>query len=162
MSECSEYLEKWNLGNITDYSKYQFKRHIKKNILKKNKADLLQRAEGLKKVNAENYENCEFKIKDYFKTLKIQSSRIIFKRNCFMLKTIRSNFKSDKRYKAEGYLCPDCLDLDSPVRHQDTQQALANCQGNSDLRQGLVLNDLKQEADYYQSIITRRIQKFGG
>ena len=95
---------------------------------------MLQRAESLKKVNIESYEMCEFKIKDYFKTLNLNSSRIIFRRNSFMLKTIRSNFKSDQRYKAEGYLCPDCLTLDSPVSHQDTQAALANCQGNSDLR----------------------------
>ena len=79
-----------------------------------------------------------------------------------MLKTIRSNFKSDRRYKAEDYLCPDCLALDTPVSHQDTQEALATCQGNSDLRQGLELNNLKQEAEYYQSIIERRIKNFGG
>ena len=79
-----------------------------------------------------------------------------------MLKTVRTNFKSDNRYKAEGYLCPDCLILNPSVRHQDTQEALATCQGNSDLRQGLQLSNLKQEAEYYQKIMTRRIQKFGG
>ena len=116
----------------------------------------------MKKVKIENYENGDFKIKEYFKSLNLHSSRTIFRKNSFMLKTVRSNFKSDKRYKAEDYQCPDCLALDPPVSHQDTQEALATCQGNSDLRQGLELGNLKQEATYYQAIIARRLQKYGG
>ena len=162
VTECEEYFQKWKLGNITDYSKQQFERMIKKNLARKNMADLLERAKNMKKVKKEDYESSEFKIKEYFKQLNLHDSRTIFRKNSFMLKTVRSNFKSDKRYKAESYLCPDCLTLDPPVSHQDTQEALATCQGNSDLRQGINLNDLKQEAKYYQSITTRRIQKFGG
>ena len=162
VTQCKEYLDRWKVGEIRNYSKVQFKRMIRKKMLVQNFEDLSDRAKGLKKVNIENYDKSEFKLKDYFKSLNLQSSRIIFRRNSHMLKTVRTNFKSDKKYKAEGFLCPDCLTLDPPVSHQDTQEALATCQGNSDLRQGLDLSQLKQEADYYQSIITRRTQKFGG
>ena len=162
VTQCKEYLDRWKVGEIRNYSKVQFKRMIRKKMLVQNFEDLSDHAKGLKKVNIENYDKSEFKLKDYFKSLNLQSSRIIFRRNSHMLKTVRTNFKSDKKYKAEGFLCPDCLTLDPPVSHQDTQEALATCQGNSDLRQGLDLSQLKQEADYYQSIITRQTQKFGG
>ena len=162
VTQCGEYLAKWGVSDIRNYTKVQFKKLIRKKMLAQNLEDLLDREKGTKKVNINDYNNCEFKLKEYFKTLNLNSSRMIFRRNSHMLKTVRSNFKSDKRYKAEGFLCPDCLAPDPPISHQDTQEALATCQGNRDLRQGLDLSQLKQEADFYQSIIARRIQKFGG
>ena len=86
---------------------------------------------------------------------------MIFRRTAGMLKTVAMNFKSDKRYKAEGFLCPDCLALDPPVNHLDTQEALFTCQGNSDLRQGLDLNILTDEAKFYREITQRRSEKYG-
>ena len=144
------------------YSKHEYKKLIKRKMKSKNLLDLVQRAKNLKKVKLENYEHCEFRIQEYFETLDLQSARTIFRRNSYMLKTIRSNYKSDRKYKAEGYLCPDCLVLDPPVSHVDTQKALLTCKGNDDLRQGLDLGQLKQEATFYQSVATRRIHKFGG
>ena len=112
-------------------------------------------------MKVENYK--EFKLKDYFKQLNLMRSRIIFRKNVSLIKTIRGNYKSDKRYKSEGLLCPDCLILDPPVSHHDSQEALLElCQGNADLRQGVDLANLEEEADYYISVTTRRIQRFGG
>ena len=79
-----------------------------------------------------------------------------------MMQTVRLNFKSDKRFKAEGYLCPDCLSLDPQVSHPDHQDDLLTCQGNSDLRLHRDLSDQKQEAEYYRDVIARRVQKYGG
>ena len=85
------------MGNIKDYSKQQFKWMIKKNLARKNTADLLERAKNMKKVKKEDYKSSEFKLKEYFKQLNLHDSRTIFRKNSFMLKTVRSNFKSDKR-----------------------------------------------------------------
>ena len=79
-----------------------------------------------------------------------------------MLKTVHYNFKSDKRYIDEGYLCPDCLALDPPVSHPDNQEELLTCQGNLDLRLNRDMSDQKHEARYYRELIERRIQNHGG
>ena len=98
----------------------------------------------------------------YLKNLSLHDSRVLFRKNAYMLKTVRLNFKSDKRYKAEGYLCPDCLSLDPPVSHPDHQDELLTCQGNSDLRLNRDLSNQIHEAAYYRELIARRIQKYGG
>ena len=93
--------------------------------------------------------------------LNLKDARVIFRRNASMLQTVRYNFKSNLRYKAENYLCPDCLHLDPQVKHADTQEQLLSCRGNLDLRHGKILGELKDEAVYYREIIQRSVQMYG-
>ena len=59
-----------------------------------------------------------------------------------------------------SHLCLDCLDY--PVSHLDGQESLLSCQGNSNLRLGRPLSDIKQELEYYRKVIERRTEKYGG
>ena len=131
---------------------------MKSKIKKKNFQDLLEWSLKYKKVDTEKYKNNPHEIGSYLKNLNLHDSRILFRKNSYMLQSVRLNFKSNKRYKAEGYLCPDCQSLDPPVSHPDHQDKLLTCQGNSDLRLNRALSDLEQEAGYYRELIVRRIK----
>ena len=151
-------MEHFNCPNILEVC---LERLMKQMMMKKNTEELLSWSETYKKVDTEQYRKKELKLDPEFRRLNLQDSRIFFRKTCFLLQTVRLNFKSNKQYKAESYLCPDCLSLDPPVSHPDDQASLLTCQGNSDLRVGRDLGDLKQEIDYYRSIIARRTQKYG-
>ena len=162
VSNSMVILRQWGITNIQQYSKWSWKRLMKEKIKRKNFEELLTWSEKYKKVDTDRYKKQKFEMRSYLKTQNLEDARILFRKNSYMLKTVRLNFKSDKRYKAEGYLCPDCLSLDPPVSHPDHQEELLTCPGNSDLRLNRDLSDLKQEAGYYKELIARRIQKHGG
>ena len=64
--------------------------------------------DGYKKIDREKCEKEKREIKYYFKTMDVADSRLAFKIENFVVPTIRLNFKSDKKFKAEGWLCPYC------------------------------------------------------
>ena len=145
--------------NVQCFSKSAWKKAIKRRLKLKNDQDLLSWSSTYKKVNTDNYKNNQVKLNPSYKTLNLEDSRVLFRKNSHLLHTVRHNFKGNKKYKAEDYLCPDCLALDLPVSHPDDQDNLLLCQGNSDLRQGRDLRDIKQELAYYRAVIERRNQK---
>ena len=102
------------------------------------------------------------KRQQYFNELSLEKSRLIFRRNCGFLGSVRMNFKQDKKYKAEKYRCPDCLNLNPPLTHTDHQDFLTSCEGNKDLRTDLSLDKLEDLAEYFRRIIERRIHRYGG
>ena len=152
----------WNITNLHSYTRGAFKKLIKSKIETENQRYLLEWSKSYKKVETKNYENKPLKMQSYLMSLNLRDSRVIFRRNCYFLPCVRLNFKSDKKYKSEGYLCPDCLALDPSVSHPDHQDGLLSCLGNSDLRVGRDLTNLKQEAAYYRDVISRRTQRYGG
>ena len=50
----------------------------------------------------------KFETKNYFKTMNILQRRLYFKVLNFITPTIRANFKSDKKFRAEKFICIDC------------------------------------------------------
>ena len=162
MTTCSEILKNWNIENVELYNKWSWKRLMKSKLAIKNAEDLFQWGVNYKKINLENYNKNDLKMKSYLKDLSLKNARVIFRRNCGMIQTVRTNFKNDKRYKSERYLCPDCRHLEPPVSHTDKQDLLTSCVGNRDLREGLELSDLSQLAEYFRRVIERRTQRYGG
>ena len=158
---CLETLENWNITEIHQYSKWQFKQMIRKRISVKNREDLFSWARDYKKIKLETYDQ-NLKIKDYVKELSLAKARLIFRRNCGFLSTIRMNFKQNKKYKKEKYRCPDCTKLNPTQTHIDDQDSLISCEGNKDLRSDLNLNDLGQLAEYFRRVTERRVQRDDG
>ena len=120
---------------------------------------------NIKKIDFKQYENEEedLVLQPYFKTLNLIDSRTIFKRNSFTLNTVRENFKGNKQYRKEKYMCVNCLALDPPLEHPDNQGSLLrSCPGNLDLQQGEMMRSLEGEARFYRKVDERRVQLFGG
>ena len=134
---------------------------IRKRISVKNREDLFSWARDYKKIKLETYDQ-NLKMKDYVKELSLAKARLIFRRNCGFLSTIRMNFKQNKKYKKEKYRCPDCTKLNPTQTHTDDQDSLISCEGNKDLRSDLNLNDLGQLAEYFRRVTERRVQRDDG
>ena len=156
VSQCETTLSEWNLTNVECYSKWSWKKAIKKRLKLKNEQDLVNWGSSYKKIDTDKYCTNPLKLNSSYKTLNLKDSRVLFRKNSYLLQTVRLNFKGNKKFKSEDYLCPDCLALDPPVSHPDHQDNLLLCQGNSDLRVGKDLGDLRQELRYYRDIIERR------
>ena len=114
--------------------------------------------------------------------MNIQQCRIYFKVLNFVTPTIRKNFKSDKKFRAEKFICTDCyeeedgssentndksglLEVQISSRkyrgYSDSQtHQIQFCQANADLREGK--NILENEIDcvtFFQQLLQRRMNK---
>ena len=170
VAEVQPVLQEWNLNNIECYSKAQFKKILKNLIYEKNRKEILDWMRGYKKISLDKCKNKPHKMQDYFKKLNVQESRMKFRIDCFLVPTIRLNFKSNKKYKAEKWLCPDCTpecvtkssgppgDLSSPSLnlYADSQEHAYVCLGNSDLRQGRDLDDTRDLVTFFSELVDRR------
>ena len=170
VAELEQQLQDWNLNNIESYSKPHFKRILKELIYKKNREELLNWMKGYKKISFDYCRGRPHKMQDYFRELNIQDSRMKFRIDSFLVPTIRMNYKSHKKYKAENWLCPDCTpesvtmspsppgDLSTSLTtlHADTQEHAYVCLGNSDLREGRDLDKTRDQVAFFSDLVERR------
>ena len=86
MQECQEILNKFEITDVTQFSKCQWK----------NTNDLISKMKsGYKKIDHKLMGN--FELKPYFKTLHIYQARTKFRLHRFMTKTVKLNFESDNK-----------------------------------------------------------------
>ena len=143
---------------------------------------------GMKKIDYNICVNEKFEMKDYFKKLSVQESRLCFKIHNFLTPTVKLNFKNEKKFKALNWLCEDCLteettgsvssssepgrerervtvaNSDGTLRHlrgyRDSQQHLTHqCNANEDIRRGKTLTDDKDLVQFFKELIEKRQNK---
>ena len=187
---CQPYLVKWRMEDPSNYSKYQWKREIKSKMKQKNLEETLQWIKEYKKINYEQCRNEEYRMKEYFNTMKLSDIRMNFRRRYYMIQTIRLNFKGNKKYKSEGYRCPDCFalcqaesDTASPqnvssfslvgqdntppsdprqVAEDSQEHVQSSCLGNKDLRDGRDLDKTVELLAFFSDVRKRRTERYGG
>ena len=123
VSECQTYFAEWNLNDIISYTKSQFRKIVKDKIFHKNRLECLQSMRGLKKINMDKCSEEKFELNNFYKTLNVKESRLCFKIKYFLTPTISTNFKNDKKFKSQKYLCQDCIvksKTDSFQGHEDS------------------------------------------
>ena len=152
VKECLDVLHKAGIYDVSSYPKKQWKNVVDKLCKKMNEDDLLQQMKNYKKLdlNELKQENC--KLKDYMSSLNLHSARLRFKIRAKMTPTIQMNFKSDKAFKANNWICLGC---DSS--NLDTQAHVLICSGYTDLRDGKNLEIDKDLVDYFSAVIRRRM-----
>ena len=132
----------------------------------------------------------EYKMKPYFNAMKLSDIRMNFRMKYSMIQTIRLNFKGNKRYKSEGYRCPDCHALPEAESISATPQSVpsvpgkgpdnsppvtpslevldsqehvrSSCLGNKDLRDGRDLNQTVELLAFFSDVRKRRTERYGG
>ena len=182
VNEVEEFLNEWNVQNYADMSKNQFRQTIKDILYNMNRNDLLEWTKKYKKVDYEKCEKEKFETKNYFKTMNIVQSRLYFKVLNFITPTIRANFKSDKKFRAEKFICIDCREEEqgrsdrasrepgevsveiSTRRYRgypDTQiHQTMFCRANSDLRVGKNIEESEIDCVlFFQQLLERRLKK---
>ena len=145
---------------MKQYSKFQFKRLVKKKILELNKSKLLELAQNkkYKKVDFKELAENDFKVKPYFKNLTIADSRLKFKLVSKMMPYIKMNFPSDKRFASDSWSCENCkltnVEVEKP---KDTQEHVLVCSAYEKLRQGKNLSEDKDLVDYFRQVLNHRM-----
>ena len=75
----------------------------------RNTEDLVKWSRTYQKIDSEEVKK---KLKEhipYYKRMNLKESCTIFKKNSYILHTVRMNWKNHKKYKAEGFECIDYL-----------------------------------------------------
>ena len=183
VAEVQEFLNEHKIQNIEKYNKYQFKRFIKNLIWEKDRNDVLNMMKGYKKIDYDKCSKKKHEMRGYFRNMNVADSRMAFKIQNYVVPTIRLNFKSDKKFKAEGWLCPDCRvsgsdaseterisysearvtagNIKQPGGYLDSQEhVLKHCVMNEELRCGKDLDDLGDCITIMSQVIARRSNKF--
>ena len=183
MTEVEEYINKWNLGDISVFTKSQFKKMLRGKIYELNRNQILDWSKKYKKLDYNKICIEKFELKSYFKEMDIQQSRLNFKIRCYMTPTIRLNFKSDPKFKSEKWVCTDCVTEDvgscDGILQTGSDQVIVemsskklrgfpdsqehqmfHCQGNADLREGKdIAGNEKDCVLFFQQLIQRRLDK---
>ena len=157
--ECHEFLVKFGIIHIQNYSKIQWKNLIKKKIRELNKMDILEQieSEGYKKLNLETMKNDSFELKPYMKNLNVSEARLKFKLNSFMTPTVKMNFQSDSEFTRDLWTCPGCSVPGDVTGCRDTQRHIMVCTGYETLRQDKDLSTDKGIVSYFQQVMNHRM-----
>ena len=85
-SECKEFLAHFEIFDLKQYSKVQFKRLVKRKIRELNKSKIIEevKSKDYKKVNAEKLASDDFELKPYLKTFSVDDARLNFKRISYL------------------------------------------------------------------------------
>ena len=119
----------------------------------KNWNELIEWSLNYKKVDTERVRALSKERETHLKSYNLEDSRTLFRKNSYLLHTIKLNWKN--KYKNKGF---DCLLLNPPVSHPDCQDILVTpaCVANSDKREGRDMSNPKHQALFYRDIRSRR------
>ena len=104
-----------------------------------------------KKLDADEFRREEFKMKDYMKELPYSDALIQFRLRGKVLNSVKTHFKSEKKYRDDLWSCEGCssfLDTTFHILHQ--------CQQYEDLRDNLNLEKTEDVVTFFKSVLKKR------
>ena len=163
LQDCQEFLVKNGISNFFKYSKTQWKTLVKAEILKLNKARVLQKMIGYKKINYEKHLNEPYQLQPYLKNLNIADARLRYKLKTHMTPTIMMNFPSDVKFSEQLWTCTGCGNGSDKADGQagdrrDTQTHIMICPGYADLRMDKNLGEDQDLVRYFSQVIKKRME----
>ena len=115
-----------------------------------------------KKIDYLQYEQKKYQMSQYFKELNIEDSRMMLKLNLKVVPTIRTHFKSSKKYRMEGFDCQDCLHMGIPGMSDSIEHVLtSNCEANKSLRMNRDFTRNEDICGFFHDLIKQRIERYG-
>ena len=150
LQECQELLVKFDILDVIEYSSGQWKKLVEKNIIEKNKTDLLETVKGkYKKISYEELSTEKFELKPYMRQLNISLARDKFRLRSKMTRTVKFNFPSDKKFRADMWRCWHCPSIDS-------QAHVRVCPAYQEFRLNKDLDNDKDLVLYFRQVIKLR------
>ena len=145
-----------------------------------NREKILTWSQSYKKLDYNKLSLEKFEMKEYFRSMNIQQSRLYFKIQSLVTPTVRAHFKSDKKFRSEKWICIDCRTLKSNkqssskdknesvevmidnrqyIGYTDTLDHLNfQCSANEDLKRGKhVIGNAKDCVQFFHQVIQRRM-----
>ena len=153
-SEVKIFIAKLGLPDcfLEKISRRKWKTLLKKAIGKANELEIRKSLKAYKKVDNNITEKEKFECKEYLSSLTLNQARILFHHKYSMTENVKNNFKGNKAYARVLWKCEECSNL-------DTESHSLNCEGYTNLRMGLDLNNNKDLCSYLQKIIQIRCKK---
>ena len=155
-SECAAFLNSLNISNPGSYSRTQWKKMIKNEIISQNRKDLIDEAAKFKKIDYKQADS--FHRQGYLSELKVNDARMMFKIRTKMTPIVQMNFASDENFKKNHWTCSGCSEMsNSSLGNRDTQSHILHCPGYLDIRTELNLNCDSDLVRYFRNVIRRRM-----
>ena len=107
-NEVKIFLEEFQILDVTSYSKSQWKCFVDAKIKILNQRYLLNGMKQYKKVDNLSLSLEEFGIKDYFKTMSLNSSRTWFRHRARTMTSCRIDYRNDKDNISNAFRCIEC------------------------------------------------------
>ena len=104
-----------------------------------------------KKINIDELKHEDFELKPYMKSLPVKEALVNFRLRGRVLHTIKTHFKSDKKFTSELWTCEGCSSSLDTSHH-----ILRQCASYEDLRQDLDLEKEKDIIIFFQRVLQRR------
>ena len=151
VNECRTLLAQLNISEceVVNYTKSEWKKEISQKIKELNKNNILDQMKSYKKINFFEKKQEQFECKEYFKTMKLKDSRMLFSLNSKMTKTVKSHFFGDKKFASELWSCQMCQKIDT-ILH------IKICPSYSHLRENKDLNNDFHLAEYFNQVLQIR------
>ena len=149
--ECKTLIEEYDLPPISNMSKLEWKRIVNKTIKNRNRIDILEKTKppAYKKLDYDSLVEEEFGLKEYFTKLNLPDARIKFALRTKITRTVQTNYKGDKKFAANKWMCRDC-------QTEDTQDHIVRCPTYQHLRKDKNLSDDKDLVNYFRKVIDIR------
>ena len=148
--EVVHFLAKFEVTEVSAYSKKEWKYFIKEKIEQLNREFLVEWCQKYKKLDHLSLSIEEFGMKEYFSILSLDQARVKFRERAKCLKTCKLHYPSDWLNIKTMFKCRHCDDVDSGDGHWKI------CMGYKHLREDRNLDDIFQLINYYQDVIRMR------
>ena len=148
--EIVHFLNKYEVVDVTQFSKESWKVFVNKNITDMNRNYILEHSKKYKKIDYYSMGCEEFGLKDYFLNLSLADGRLKFRERCKTMSTCKTDYPSDINNIRSLFSCQHCDEIDSVRLHWKY------CIAYSHLRENRNLNSDVDLCAYYRDIINMR------
>ena len=98
-------------------SKSQWAKLLSIKLKDKNRCDILEKMKSYKKFDYFQRKDEDFEMKEYFKVLSLEKSRIKFSLESKMTRTVRTHFFGDKTFADKLWVCQNCEKATDSIPH---------------------------------------------
>ena len=166
VAENAEHLNALNFQINRFQSKAVWRKSVKKYVIARNKAELL---ESMKKYKKLSYNECaqeDFERKSYFYEMSLEQIRLKFRISSQMVQSVKSNFAN--KYRHRSLKCESCRGTnrqtdsltpppeDEPIDSQT--HLLTSCPAFDDLREQHDTQSDLGLVNFFRAVIDRRIE----
>ena len=134
---------------VVNYSESEWKTEISQKLKELNRNNILDQMKSYKKIDYFQKKQEPFEIKEYFKTMKLNESRMLFSLNSKMTKTVKSHFYRDKKFANDLWSYQICQKIYT-ILHIQICPSYSHLQKNKDL------NNDHHLAEYFNQVLKIR------
>ena len=153
-NEVHGFLAKFGIPDVTRFSKVGWKRFVKNSIHELNRIQLLDDIKQYKKLDFFELGSEEYKVKDYFSKLDLESSRMKFRVRSQTVTSCATHYPSDPENIRNMFECREkCTFIDS-IFHWE----------NSDCYKDLKMSNPTTDQElclFYKRVIQHRMESPG-